>query len=166
MRRFTLRREDASFVERAPVVHVFDASAAAPCAAVFAAFADPHTWKDWFPGVRQAWYASEPPHGVGTVREADVGGTHWIEEIIAWDVDRRWAYTVTGSSAPIAHAQVEVFDFADVAGGTRVRWTLALEPRILMRLGGPATPSVIRRVFERAMGSLEARLRGTARDGR
>lgn len=163
---FELRREDVSFIERAPVVHVCDAAVAAPRAAVFSAFAEPRSWKDWFPGVRSACYASPPPHGVGSIREADVGGTHWVEEMIAWEAETRWAYTVTGSSAPLASAQVEVFEFSDAQDGTRVRWTLACEPRLLMRLGGPVAPQVIRRVFERAAENLGSRLRETAPRGR
>jgi carbon monoxide dehydrogenase subunit G len=162
---FELRREDASFVGRAPVVHVCRAEVAAPRKAVFGAFAEPHSWKDWFPGVRSAAYTSPPPHGVGSIREAEVGGTRWVEELIAWEVGTRWAYTVTRSSAPLAAAQVEVFEFADAGAGTEVRWTLACEPRLLMRLGAPVAPRVIRRVFERAAANLGARLRETAPGG-
>lgn len=163
---FDLRREEVSFIDRAPLVHVFDAEVAAPREAVFAAFAEPATWKDWFPGVREASYSSAPPHGIGSIRRAEVGGTHWVEEVIAWDADTRWAYTVTRSSVPIASAQVEVFDFADAPEGTRVRWTLAFEPRLLMRLGAPFAPHLMRRVFERAAASLGAQLQGAAARGR
>ena len=39
-----MRREDMTFVERAPVRHVFAKVIAAPRAAVFAAIADPPGW--------------------------------------------------------------------------------------------------------------------------
>lgn len=162
-----MRREDMSFVERAPVRHVFTRVVAAPRAAVFAAIADPPGWPAWFPGVRSARYASPPPHGVGSIREADVSGTRWVEEMIAWDEGRRWAYTVIEASTPLASAQVEVFECDDAtldggagALGTRVTWTLAIEPRLLQKLTGPIAPLVMGRVFERAMANLEARLRG------
>ena len=164
-----MRREDMSFVERAPVRHVFTRVVAAPRAAVFAAIADPPGWPAWFPGVRSARYASPPPHGVGSIREADVSGTRWVEEMIAWDEGRRWAYTVIEASTPLASAQVEVFECADAvldggagALGTRVTWTLAIEPRLLQKLTGPIAPLVMGRVFERAMANLESRLRGDA----
>jgi deazaflavin-dependent oxidoreductase (nitroreductase family) len=165
-----MRKEDLSFLERAPVRHVFSAVVAAPRDAVFAAIADPTGWHAWFPGVRSARYASPPPYGVGTIREADVSGTRWVEEMIAWEPGRRWAYTVIEASTPLASAQVEVFDVEDVvtasggAGGsvaTRVRWTLAIEPRLLQRIAAPIAPIVMRRVFERAMRGLEAYLGGT-----
>ena len=164
-----MRREDMSFVERAPVRHVFTRVVAAPRAAVFAAIADPPCWPAWFPGVRSARYASPPPHGVGSIREADVSGTRWVEEMIAWDEGRRWAYTVIEASTPLASAQVEVFECDDAtldggagALGTRVTWTLAIEPRLLQKLTGPIAPLVMGRVFERAMANLESRLRGDA----
>jgi len=167
-----MRKEDLTFLERAPVRHVFTAVVAAPRAAVFAAIADPSGWPSWFPGVRRARYASPPPYEVGTIREADVAGTRWVEEMIAWQPDRRWAYTVTEASTPLASAQVEVFDVEDVAsacgdasgaGGsvaTRVTWTLAIEPRLLQKIAAPIAPIVMRRVFERAMRGLEAHLGG------
>jgi len=155
-----MRKEDLSFLERAPVRHVFEHVVAAPRAAVFAAIADPAGWKHWFPGVRDARYHGAPPYGVGTVREADVSGTRWVEEMIAWEPDRRWAYSVLDASTPLAAAQVESFDLDDAPGGTRVRWTLAIEPRLVQRLAAPIAPLVMRRVFERAMANLEARLAG------
>lgn len=163
---FDLRAEDPSFVGRAPMVHACDAEVAAPRDAVFEAFADPGTWRDWFPGVRQASYASAPPHGVGSIREAEVGGTRWVEALIAWDAGARWGWTVTRSSVPLASAQVELFEFAEAPTGTRVRWTLACEPRLLMRLGAPAASRVIRRVLARAAANLGDYLRGAAARGR
>jgi polyketide cyclase/dehydrase/lipid transport protein len=155
---FELRRESLGFVDRAPVVHVAEAEVAAPRRAVFAAFAEPRGWKHWFPSVREASYTTPPPHGVGTIRNADVGGTRWVEEIVAWDDDRRWAWTVVRTSVPFASAQVESFELVDAGAGTRVRWTLALEPRLLARLGGPFFGRTVRRLLPRAMDNLGAYL--------
>jgi carbon monoxide dehydrogenase subunit G len=156
---FEMRREDMGFVDRAPVVHVSEATVVAERAAVFAALVDPRCWKHWFPGVREVSYGSPPPHGVGTIRRAHVGGTRWEEELIAWDHDVRWAWTVTRASVPFASAQVESFELADAAGGTWVRWTLALEPRLLARIGTPFAARVVPRLLERAMRNLGIYLR-------
>ena len=163
---FEMRREDLGFLRRAPVVHVVEVEVAARRAVVFAALVDPGGWKDWFPNVRSARYATTPPHGVGTIREADVGGTRWVEEIIAWDEGTRWAWTVMRASVPFAKAQVEAFELEDSAGGTRIRWTLALEPRLLARLGAPFAARTMARVFRRAMGNLGRRLDTTERRDR
>lgn len=152
-----MRREDVGFVERARSVHVAEATMAAPRSRVFGAFADPQGWPDWFPNVQRAAYSSPPPFGVGTIREAQVGGTRWVEEI-AWDDDRRWAWTVLRASVPFAAAQVECFEFTDDGAGTRIRWTLALEPRLVARLGMRFTTGAIRRLLTRAAANLDARL--------
>lgn len=151
---FEMRREDLGFVDRAPVTHVSEASVPAGRAAVFDALADPRGWPRWFPNVRAASYTTPPPHGVGTIREADVGGTRWVEEMIAWERGSCWGWTVTGASVPFAAAQVETFALADAPGGTRVRWTIAMEPRLLARLGAPFAARTIPRLFARAMENL------------
>ena len=156
---FAMRREDMGFVGRAPVVHAAEARLAASRANVFRALVDPATWPEWFPGVRAASYETRAPYGVGTVRVADVGGTRWVEEIIAWDVDRRWAWTVVRASVPLATAQVESFELADNGDGTRIRWTLALEPRLIARLGAPFMSGSISRLLARAMRNLEGLIR-------
>ena len=163
-----MRREDGGFVDRAHSVHVAEATMAAPRARVFAAFVDPAGWPEWFPNVQRAAYTSPPPFGVGTIREARVGGTRWVEEMIAWDDGQRWAWTVLRASVPFAKAQVECFEFTDAGAGTRIRWTLALEPRLLARLGARFATGAIARLLAQATANLDARLGESAdpiRDG-
>ena len=157
---FELRRENLAFLGRAPVVHVAEADVAASRPAVFAALTEPGCWKHWFPSLRDAWYATPPPHGVGTVREADFGGTRWIEEMIAWDEPARWAWSVTRASVPLATAQVESFELTETSDGTHVRWTLALEPRLLGRVSAPLAARTIPRLFRRAMDNLGTYVHG------
>jgi hypothetical protein len=157
---FAMRKENLGFVDRAPSVHVAEAAMAAPRSRVFSAFVDPQGWPDWFPNVQRAAYTSPPPFGVGTIREARVGGTRWVEEMIAWDDCRRWAWTVLSASVPLAKAQVECFEFADAGAGTRIRWTLALEPRLVARFGIRFATGAVRRLLTRAAANLDARISG------
>jgi hypothetical protein len=157
--RFAMRHEDLGFIERAPMVQVVEAIVRSEPGAVFAALADASGWSRWFPGVRAAWYSTPPPHGVGTIREANVGGTQWVERMIAWDDPSRWAWTVTAASLPFAGAQVESFELEPAAAGTRVRWTIALQPRLLARLGRPFMRRTSASLFARAMRNLDACLR-------
>lgn len=153
---FHCRPEQLAFAEHAPRRVRVTARVAASRSAVFAAVVDPGTWPHWFPGVHAASYESGTPYGIGTIRQAHVGRSHWVEELIAWDTNSRWAYTVLRSTVPLARAQIEVFDFREAEGGTEVEWTLALEPRLLARLGTPFMPSVVNRLFRRAMHDLES----------
>jgi hypothetical protein len=43
---------------------------------------------------------------------------------------------------------------------TRIRWTLALDPRLIARLGAPFATRAIRRLLARATTNLDARLAG------
>lgn len=43
-----------------------------------------------------------------------------------------------------------------------MRWTLAIEPRLLQRLAAPLAPIVMRRVFQRAMSNLGTHLSGSS----
>src|SRR2546430_3492154 len=133
---FEMRKEGLSFLDRAPVVHVAEAEVPAARVVVFTALVEPASWKHWFPNVRDVSYATPAPHGVGTVREANFRGTHWIEEMIAWDEPARWAWTVTRASVPFAKAQVESFDLTDVAGGNPGRRARPLPPPPPGRGGG------------------------------
>ena len=151
---FELRKESLGFLRHAPVVHVAEAVIEVPRNAVFGAIVEPRGWKHWFPGVREASYTTPPPHGVGTIREANVGGTRWVEELIDWEDPTRWAWTVLRTSVPFARAQVESFEFMEAAGRTRVRWTLALDPRLLARLGAPLAGRMISRLLRQAMENL------------
>jgi len=157
--RFEMRQEDLAFIDRAPMVQVVEATVSSQPKAVFAALTDAAGWPHWFPGVRAAWYSTPPPHGVGTIREANVRGTHWVEKMIAWDDASRWAWTVTAASVPFAVAQVESFELQGAAGGTRVRWTIGLEPRLLALLGRPLLRRTTVSLFARAMQNLDAHLR-------
>ena len=159
---FAMRSENLAFLDRAPVVHVTEGGVPAPREAVFAALADARGWKHWFPNVRAASYKSPAPYGVGTIREANVGGTRWVEEMVAWDEGVRFAWTVTGASVPFANALVESYELADAPGGTLLRWTFALEPRLLARLGAPFTAGTLRNVLRQATENLGTRLRAAS----
>ena len=50
--------------------------------------------------------------------------------------------------------QVESFELTETSDGTHVRWTLALEPRLLGRVSGPLAARTIPRLFRRAMDNL------------
>src|SRR5262249_39223121 len=127
---FEMRKEDLGFLDRAPVVHLAEAGVRATRAAVFAALVEAPGWKHWFPSLGAARSRSPPRRAVGTARGANLRGTHWMEEMIAGAEPVRWAWTVTRASVPLATAQVESFELTEAAGGTRVRWRLALEPRL------------------------------------
>ncbi|MBI3784466.1 MAG: SRPBCC family protein [Deltaproteobacteria bacterium] len=161
---FELRKEDLSFRQRAPVVYINQAEIAAPRCAVGAAFCDAASWKKWFPNLRGALYEGLPPYGVGSIREAHVGSTRWREEMLLVDQNQGIAWTVTRSTVPFAHALVESFELSDSPNGTRVRWTFAMQPRLIARLGSPFAARVMGGVLQRAAKNLETYLQHPTRN--
>jgi carbon monoxide dehydrogenase subunit G len=152
-----LRPVDLDFEATAEQVFRMEEQVSAPLERVWAAFADAPGWSHWFPGVEWARYDGAPPAGVGTIRRSSVGGVQYEETMLVWDHQRRWAYRVDRSTAPVARAQLEITDFERSGAGTRVRWTLAVEP--LERLGYMADGTPFDRfladLFRDAMRGLE-----------
>lgn len=162
---FQMRRVEIDFLETAPRRYVVECVVDLPRADLWKAIVDPLTWPEWFPGVRSAAYLGDPPHGVGSVRVADVGGFLMEETMLAWEEGRRWAYRIDRSTAPLAKAQLECIDLEDCGSGTRVRWTLATHPGILLRLTAPIFRGTVQRLLTRAMRNLEGRARGRGSEG-
>lgn len=156
---FALRPVELAFLDSAPRRWVVEARLRAPRAAVWGAFVDPSTWPHWFPGVRAASYpGAKSPFGVGTRRAATVGSQRYEETILAWEAATRWAYRIDRATFPLAHAQLECTEFLDDGTGTRLRWTLAAEPRLAMRLAAPLFPRVLGHLFDRAARNLDRHL--------
>ena len=157
--KFAFRRVGFDFIDTARKTWVVSCDLAAPRDEVWGAISDPTTWKAWFPGVDRAWYSSDPPHGVGAIREAIVSGQHFVEEMVTWDEGVRWAYCITSATVPLARAQVECHELEVCEGGTRVRWTIASDPRLLLWLSAPFFHRTVLRLHRRAMSNLERWLR-------
>jgi uncharacterized protein YndB with AHSA1/START domain len=156
---FELRKVDLDFLRTASRIYVTEAVIRAPRRDVWRKIVDPSTWPEWWPDVREASYGLSPePHGVGTVRRATVGRHRYEEIILAWEEERRWAYRIERATIPLANAQLEQTELEEVEGGTRVRWILAQDPRLLMRVVAPFFPGIMRRLFQRAMANLERTL--------
>jgi len=153
---FELREVGLDFIETAERRYRMEAIVAAPRPRVWQAIADPGTWSAWFPGVGSAWYEGPEPWGVGTRRIADVSGQRFEERILCWDEPERWGYRIERSTLPLARAQIECHELSECPEGTRVRWTLACDPGLPMRLGGPLLARTLQTLHARAMRNLEA----------
>lgn len=149
------------FFEQAP--QRFTTTEVIPRAAsvVFAALTDdPSTWT-WFPGFsdRGRWLTAGP-HGQGSRRQVRMAGVTYDETILAWDEPVRFAFRIDRASVGIARALAEDYRLeANSEQSTAVTWTFAIDARRLLRLGMPTMPSVLPRVFRRAMANLTTRLK-------
>ncbi len=147
------------FADTAPVRYVTEQIVKAPRQAVWDAFADAESWSAWFPHVNRAWYEGEKPWGVGTIRKSDVAGCIHDETMVVWDEPRRWGYIINRATEALSTAQIEVTEFEDAPGGTKVRWILACDPPregMAYLAGGESFEAFLARLFDDAMRRLEA----------
>ena len=153
---FDLQPVEIGFLDSAPRRWVVEARLEAPRMAVWDAFVDAKTWPQWFPGVLEASYpGSKPPHGVGTRRFSHVGRQHYEETMLVWDEGIRWAYRIDRTTLPLSSAHVECTDFEDEGTGTRLTWTLAASPRMMLRISSPFMESMLRRLLFQATRNLD-----------
>jgi len=155
-----LRPVGIDFLDTAPYRHVATEVVHRPPEAIFAAIAtDPAGWGTWFPGFNRAGrYLSDPPHGVGSVREVSMARIRYTETIIAWDEPDRWAFRVTRSTAPLAHAMAEEYRVSSHGHHSVVQWTFAIDPRPTLARATSLADVILPRMFRRAMTNLSVRL--------
>jgi hypothetical protein len=116
---------------------------------VFDAIADADSWTAWFPGMRRCTWLTPPPHRIGSQRRSWSGRCASTSASWCGTGPHRWGFTFTGSNLPLARAGVEVVDLEPEGDGTRVTYTMALDPPALL------TPGVrlSRPVIERTLGA-------------
>jgi hypothetical protein len=153
---FKMRKVDLAFLEAAPKTYVVECKLASARPDVWKHLVDPTSWRHWWPGVKSASYGdSSRPYGIGTFREATIHGQKYQEYIVVWEEGRRWGYYIDRASVPIARAQLECTELEDCGSGTRARWILAQDPRLLMRLVAPFFPNIMQSMFREAMANLD-----------
>ncbi len=151
---------ELDYLERAPAVWRMAATVAAPRQAVWDAFANAEGWRDWFPHVEAAGYDGPAPYGVGTIRRSNVAGALHEETMLVWEEPRRWGYRVDKATAQLSRAQIEISEFSDAPGGTRVDWIIACDPLdgFTFLAGDRPMEEFLNELHEQAMKSLEAYL--------
>ncbi|WP_369200335.1 SRPBCC family protein [Streptomyces sp. PU-14G] len=152
-----LRSVELGFADTAPLRLSFVADVGARAETVYAALAEDVTaWPCWFTAVTEV-----RPTGGGTGRDVRLkGGGFFDETIVAAHPAERYAYRIDRTNAPGVRAMMEDWELRpSPEGGTRVRWTMAVDGtpvlHAALRLGKPG----IRASFRDAMRKLEDRLR-------
>jgi len=138
----------------------------APPEAVFAALSDHAAFLSG-PGMRCRLLREGDTmrDGVGAVREVRTGGLVFVEDLVAFEPPRHFAYvirslaTAGGRALPIRHERGWL-DLVPVEGGTQVEWRsrFAVEVPLLGPLLAPLVAARIRRGFETLLARAARRL--------
>ncbi|HYJ00334.1 MAG TPA: SRPBCC family protein [Thermoleophilaceae bacterium] len=125
-----VRPVDDSFLTQAPIVIESKVDFDAPPTDVWEALGSDRMWS-WLPVLDQLRWLSPRPLTQGAVRTLRVARLFTIEEhFYRWEEPRRATFHVTSSTRPTLHALAEDFLLEPTSdGGTRLTWTMALEPR-------------------------------------
>ncbi|MFG3255196.1 SRPBCC family protein [Streptomyces sp. NPDC048172] len=156
-----LRPVELDFADTAPLRLSFTGDVGATRESVYEALAgELEAWPRWFTAVTEV----RPTDG-GRGRLVRLrGGVFFRETIMAAQPVERYAYRVDETNAPGVRALLEDWTLAvSPSGGTRLRWTMALDGgqglRAAARLGRPG----MGRSFRQAVRNLDARLRERVR---
>jgi len=147
------------FIHTAPARLVFAREISAPPEAVFHALADDVPgWADWFGQVKSA-----RPLEDGGRREVRLqGGARLQETILAAEPPEVYAYRVDTANVPALRALAEEWRLTPVKGGTRVRWTFAVDGPAGVRLALKGARPGMGWAFRGAVRALERRLGGAS----
>jgi len=155
--RFSCHPVDASFFETAPMRFKNVVELDARPAEAFAVLEDGASWPRWFRGMRKVAWTSSEPHGVGATRTVSLGLVTIDEHFFRWERDHRFSFYVTGQTVPLADALAEDYLLEGIAPGkTRFTYSVAIEPRLALAIGGPAARAYFGSMFKNACTGLQS----------
>jgi hypothetical protein len=135
--RFPCHPVDSSFFDTAPMRFRNGVELAAAPADVFAVFEDGDSWPKWFHAIHKVVWTSNKPYRVGTTRTVWLTAVTIDEHFFRWEQDRRFSFYLTGHSMPLFHAFAEDYLLEGLAASkTRFTYSVAIEPRLALRMGG------------------------------
>jgi hypothetical protein len=146
------------YLDKAPIRLDAAVDVGRPPREVFAALAhDPANWGEFFPGFDGSGrWLTTGSRGVGSRYTKRFIGVTIEESVLVWDEGARFAFRVSGTTAPAFHAWVEDYHFEpDGNDGTRLRVAIGGNPRLALKLATPVLPRVFPLLMTRVARNLE-----------
>ena len=134
----TLFPVDASVFDAAPALYSHTWSIDRPASDVWAELVGDRPLH-WCRGLSATW-TSPRPFGVGATRQAKVfGGLLTVQELFfRWEEGQRYSFYVTEANVPFFKSLAEDYNVKpDGLNRCNFTWSIALEPTVLGRIGGP-----------------------------
>jgi uncharacterized protein YndB with AHSA1/START domain len=157
----TLEPVELEWIERAPQTARISEHIEAPPAAVFAMFADAASWPRWFPLMTRATWLTPGPPGVGSEREVTMRGFGtFVERFVAFEPERRFAFTVFKSSSGMMSRFGEDYRLTPEGPGTRFDWIMGAEAAGIGKRLAPAMRVFMKQLLTRAARNLDKQLSG------
>ena len=155
--RIACRPVDASFFDTAPMRFKNVVELSARPADVFTIFEDGESWPRWFHGIHNVVWTSNKPYGVGTTRTVWLTGVTIDEHFFRWEQDHRFSFYLIGHSMPLFHAFAEDYLLEEVAPSrTQFTYSVAAEPRLMIRMGGPIAQTYFGSMFRNGCKGLQS----------
>ena len=156
--RFSLSPCDETFFDTAPARYVDTFETQLPPDRVWADLISDETLS-WSSVISRVTWTSPRPFGVGTTRSVRLSpGLLTVDErYFIWEEGRRKAFYVAESSLPLFRRFAEDYVVEETPTGSRFTWTIAAEPKLLARPGGPVNGLLMRRLFADTRKHLGAR---------
>jgi carbon monoxide dehydrogenase subunit G len=134
---------DEGFFASAPHRYEFPIDLPVPPERVWESLQSDESVAAWGPAVRSLRWTSPRPFGVGTTREValPLGVMTVRERFIVWDEGTRYAFCGYETNRGFYRRFAENYVIEPRSGGSRLTWTIAIEPepryRRLVELGRP-----------------------------
>jgi hypothetical protein len=121
---------DESFFDAAPHRYVFPIDAPVPPERMWASLTSDESVAAWGRSVQSVRWLSPRPFGVGTTREVvlPLRSISVHERFVVWDEGRRYAFEVYEANRKVFRRFAENYVIEPRDGGSRLTWTVAMEP--------------------------------------
>lgn len=146
---------DEEFIQQAPFKMQFTDMLDCTPERAFAVLADTDTWKHWFKDCKACEWNTKAPHSVGSERTIHLFMMDVSERILAYEPGERFSFVVTHNTAPVTKRMVEDMRLTAVDGHTRVDWTVAYEPSLLVKVTHPLARMIFTRMFRQSLAGLK-----------
>jgi len=149
---YRLADSDDAFLMSAPFRYVHSVETPAPPEKIWDVLAAGDPLVSWTLVFTKLRWVTPRPFGVGTVREITLLKVFTVRERFSrWEDGQRYSYSVFEASLPGLRRAAEDYVIEPTSSGSRLTWTLAVEPlrpmTLLFLIGGPVISGIQRHVL-------------------